>query len=97
MARYNEIIKLFQMLCAAGIPCTMRTEHGGYHLFYCGKRDLVTVCSVIQHAFSFGGSRDLLEIRGLLTDEEARWDSVVGNLSAADVFERIKQHWEASK
>lgn len=31
---------------------------------------------------------------GLLTDEESKYDSVVGGLSAQEVFERIKKHYE---
>ena len=34
---------------------------------------------------------------GLLTDEESERDSVVGWLSAKNVFERIKKHYEVGK
>ena len=34
---------------------------------------------------------------GLLTEEEAKTDRVVGWLDADDVFRRIKEHWESVK
>lgn len=39
--------------------------------------------------FSHGFGDGKLEIMGLLTEEEAEWDSVVGYLSAEEVFQRI--------
>ena len=38
-----------------------------------------------------GGNSDLIEIMGLLTPEERESDSVVGYLTAEDVFGRIKR------
>lgn len=40
---------------------------------------------------------DLIEIMGLLTPEEAEWDSVVGYLTAEEVFRRIKEAVECLK
>ena len=41
---------------------------------------------------------DLLELAGrLLTEEELKQDSVVGGLTANDVFERISKHWKEHK
>ena len=37
---------------------------------------------------------DLIEIMGLLTDEEALNDTVVGWLTAEEVFRRIKEAWD---
>ena len=39
-----------------------------------------------------GGALGVL-LMGLLTPEEEKCDSVVGNLTAIDVFLRIKNHW----
>lgn len=48
------------------------------------------VCSVIQGYGTYGGNQNLLEIFGLTgTDND-----VEGWLSAAEVFGRIKKHWE---
>lgn len=91
---YTEILKLKDMLEKSGIP--FKFEEGcfdGYHISYpkAGKK---RVCSVIEHSGSYGHSEDLLEIKGLLTEEEALEDEVAGWLTAEDVFRRIKKHWE---
>jgi len=41
---------------------------------------------------TFGSQEDKIEIMGLLTDEEAEHDSVLGYLTAEEVFERIKKY-----
>lgn len=47
---------------------------------------------------AMGVDDDLLELAGrLLTEEELKYDSVVGGLTAKDVFERISKHWEEHK
>ncbi len=66
---------------------------GGYNLAYYGK-DNYKVCSVLEHNGSYGHKQDRLEIMGLLTEQEQRIDSVKGWLTADDVFQRIKKHWE---
>jgi len=57
------------------------------------------VCSVIEHEFSYGREKDLLEIQGLMTKQEMReeQDTVLGYLTADNVFGRIKNHWTSSK
>ena len=47
------------------------------------------VCSAVQ----FTGGINGIEIMGLLTEEERKYDSVKDGLTAQDVFERIKKHW----
>ena len=89
---YKEILKLKEMLEKAGIPFEFSDMWGGYHLCYPNNK--TTVCSVIEHDGSYGREQDLLEIMGLLTDEELQDDDVVGFLSAENVFERIKKHYE---
>lgn len=37
--------------------------------------------------------QDLLEIMGLLTEEEEKIDRVLGWLTAKDVFDRIYEHY----
>ena len=53
------------------------------------------VCSAVETNFSYGHENDRIEIAGLLSEEEKRelLDTVKGNLTAEDVFERIKKHW----
>lgn len=86
MANYNEIVKLHEMLTKADIPHEFTEEWGGHHILY---SCMGYTCSVIEHDYSYGNKRDLLEIMGLLTPEESAQDSVAGYLTADDVFNRI--------
>ena len=54
------------------------------------------ICDVIQHCGSYGNQQDLLEIMGGLTEEEQENDSVLGYLTAEEVFKRFKQCYENS-
>ncbi len=90
---YKEIKKLKQMLEVEKIPFEWGEQMGGYNLAYYGK-DNYKVCSVLEHNGSYGHKQDRLEIMGLLTEQEQRIDSVKGWLTADDVFQRIKKHWE---
>jgi len=104
MSKYTAIFKLQDMLTAAGIPFRfvkrkeMETYTGrewyqiGYPVLPPDKRN---VCSVIQGWGSYGEAHDLLEIMGLLTDNERSCDSVRGSLTADEVFERIKTHYDS--
>lgn len=97
--KYNEIFKLKSMLEENHIPFEW-IEHddlrNGYQICY-PEKDEKRVCSVIEHSFSYGNEKDLLEIQGLLTADEEECDSVLGNLTAGDVFQRILSHWEKTK
>lgn len=97
--KYNEIFKLKSMLEENHIPFEW-IEHtdfkNGYQICY-PEKDEKRVCSVIEHSFSYGSQEDLLEIQGLLTADEEKWDSVLGNLTADDVFQRILSHWKETK
>ena len=56
------------------------------------------VADAIETRYSYGVGDDLLELwGGLLTEEELKYESVVGGLTAKDVFERISKHWEKHK
>ena len=98
-SKYNEIFKLKEMLEKAEIPFDW-IEHNdfrnGYQICYPEKGEKC-VCSVIEHSFSYGSQKDLLEIQGLLTEEENNDDSVLGNLTAENVFQRILLHWGKPK
>lgn len=93
--KYNEILKLKEMLESAKIPFGFKKLHGGYHIVYTADSNK-RICSVIEHDFSYGREKDLLEIQGLMTKEELEetQDTVLGYLTAAEVFQRIKNHWE---
>lgn len=90
---FAEMDKLEQLLVEADIPYDKERMFGGKHLIYPRKGD-DQVCSVILHKGSYGRRNGLLEIMGLLTDEELELNNVAGCLTADDVFGRIKRHWE---
>ena len=92
---YKEIIKLHNMLSEQAIPHVIRRNFDGWHVCYPTFGE-GRVISVIEHQGSYGRHNDLLEIMGLLTPEEESYDSVAGYLTADNVFERIKKHWEES-
>ena len=96
MTKYIEIFKLKKMLEEAGIPFEFfdRSDSNfeGYLIRYPNTE--YAKCSIIQSDWSYGGEENLLEIMGLLTEEEKRQDSVVGFLTAEEVFKRIKEDYE---
>lgn len=93
---YQEICRLEKMLSDADIPHVLDRHFDGWHIYYPGKSGRV-ICSVIEFTGSFGYRQDKLEIQGLLNKEERKYDSVVGYLSAENVFDRIKADWERRK
>lgn len=91
---YREIFRLRNMLDKAGIPYLC--ENGfmnGLAIAYPNSEKVV--CSATEHDGSYGREADKIEIMGLLTDEESEYDSVVGWLTAEEVFERIKTNYES--
>ena len=99
MDRFNppkitEIHKLHKMLDEAKIEHEYIDRSGNF----LGRHEYWQICvydvqgerviSVIEGHGTYGAEDDLLEIMGLLTEEE-KDDSVVGWLTAENVFERI--------
>lgn len=94
----NEIFKLKVMLDKKEIPYEF------YNHCYNLKDEFIenwqivvpsmvnTVISIIEGVGTYGYKEDKLEIQGLLTDYEKEFDSVVGSLSADEVFNRIKDY-----
>lgn len=91
-SKYHEILVLEVELYKAGIPHTFEPYMCGWRIGY--PNDEKTVCSAIEHNGSYGREDDKIEIMGLLTDEESKYDGVVGWLTAEEVFNRIKKHYE---
>ena len=90
--KYKQIFILKRALKKANIPFEFfEKEAFGYHLCYPNRENCV--CSVIENICSYGNDWDLLEIMGLLTDEEQEFDAVAGYLSACDVFNKIRADW----
>jgi len=87
---FTEISKLFDMLVEAEIPCELRHLHDGLQVSYPDTENCI--CDAICLSGSYGCDSGLLEIMGLVNEEEVG-DSVEGYLTAAEVFERIKEHY----
>ena len=87
--KYTEIMKLHKMLSAVSIPHSVDRIFDGWQIvyFYNGKQ----IADVVQHSWSYGADKNLLEIMGLLTSEEEEHDTVLGYLTAEKVFERIRK------
>ena len=52
------------------------------------------IISIVQGYGTYGEEDDLLEIMGLLTEEEEKIDSVTGYLTAEDAFNRIVKYFK---
>ena len=95
---YKEILKLNAMLDNAKIPHRTHRLDDGWKVIYAPYHPDSRVADAIETRYSYGVDDDLLELAGrLLTKEELKYDSVVGGLTAKDVFERISKHWEEHK
>ena len=102
--KYKEIFKLKEMLEKSKIPFEFADRNPlGVAVPWAEKWQIgypvlppndENICSVIEGIGTYGHECDLLEIMGLLTDEELEYDSVIGYMTAEDVFERIKNHYE---
>ena len=65
-------------------------HYNTYKVFNNEKR----IISIVQGYATYGEEDDLLEIMGLLTEEEEKIDSVTGYLTAEDVFNRIVKYFK---
>lgn len=108
---YTEFDKLVKMLDEAEIPYE-RDDDDPNHDYYkrtgikpirriiyggCPEKRVLCICSIICGHGTYGGDEGLLEIMGLLTPEEEEKDDVAGWLTAEDVFNRIKDHYDSNK
>ncbi len=94
--RYQEIIKLHDMLVANDIPHIIRRIFEGWQICYNGTDNPEDwLLSAIQHKGSYGNCDDKIEIMGFVTPNEGTDDDVVGWLTAEDVYGRIKKHWDS--
>ena len=91
----TEMTKLITLLINSDIPFDLTTDAMGnqHNQVWYPSRDN-TVCDVICHEYSYGGKDGLLEMMGLLTDEEAEGDSVLGWLTADEVYRRISADYK---
>ena len=104
---FKEIFNLRRVLKSAGIPHKFKDESiriikgetnflmiEKYHILYPQDQPIL---SAVEGDGTYGADSDKIEIMGLLTEEEAKMDRVVGWLDADDVFRRIKEHGESVK
>lgn len=98
--QYFEIMKLALKLKGQNVPFEFFIKESyqhGFQILYPNAKNCV--CSIIEHDYSYGHEKDLLEIQGLISDEEQKLnnDSVLGYLTADDVYKRIKKHYIRNK
>ena len=86
-----EINKLANLLDKANIPYDMRELWGGWQIGYPNFSE-DNVSDVVCHDFSYGHEVGLLEMMGLVNEEEVG-DTVEGWLTAEEVFERWQNHY----
>lgn len=88
----KEPLRLASMCLAHNIPFDIAEMcHGLLICYPCQGADCIS--DAICHEGSYGRHDGLLEMMGLLTEEESECDSVVGWLTAEQVFERWHKHW----
>jgi len=89
---FSNMKILETLLIEYNIPYIKRRIYDGIQILYPDIKHCK--CSVVCHRASYGGEYGLLEIYGLLNEEEKENDDVVGHLDYNDVFERIKKDYE---
>jgi len=83
---FKEIVRLHEMLEAENIGHEFKMVRDGWQVL---AVDGCENFDAIETSGSYGCESDKIEIMGLLTKAEAKDDSVVGGLSAKNVFKRI--------
>ena len=70
----------------------IKDQYPAYNIMICknGKH----LCDAIQNTLSYGNKQDKIEIGGALTVEESEKDTVLGYLTAEEVFKRFKYCYE---
>lgn len=93
----TEMTKLIKLLNSESIPYDLVDDVMGNEdnqIFYPCREE--SICDVICHQYSYGGPEGLLEIMGLV-DEEEIGDTVEGYLTAKEVFSRIQRDYHSRK
>lgn len=85
---YTEILKLDKLLTEAGLPHLTETLADGWKIWLLPDAGGWWQCDAIQHKYSYGGTRGLIEIMGFpLVDG----GDVEGWLTAEQVLEKVKE------
>lgn len=96
--RYPAIHRLESDLTRKNIPHVFASDGDGYKIIYPSSEKGKKRCVVREHQFSKGHEEDLLEMVGLLTDEERAADTgtnaaVCGKLEETEVLRRITEDY----
>ena len=95
---YKEIFRLKKMLEEANIPFKWDVDNfmggEGYQIIIYSKDGITILCDCFENLRSYGNKEDKLEIMDGLTEEEYENDSVLGWLTAEEVFKRFKYCYE---
>lgn len=86
----REPLRLASMCLANNIPFEIAELYEGFIIAYPSFENRVS--DAICHNGSYGRKEGLLEIMGLVNEEEVG-DEVEGYLTAEQVFERWQKHW----
>lgn len=89
----REPLRLASMCLAHNIPFEIAEYLNGLIIGYPSLKEKERVSDAVCHEGSYGRHDGLLEMMGLLTEEESEEDSVLGWLTAEQVFERWQKHW----
>ena len=92
---YQEILKLDSMLTEAKVPHKLTRLFDGWQVCYPDDDPHIRVCDAIEHRGSYGVGGDMLELMGLLSEDEMRLDSVKGWMTAQEVFDRVIEHFKS--
>lgn len=84
---YTEITRLHTMLEDNRIPHLFHRLYDGWQVCYPDSEN--RRISAVQHYFSYGAKDNRIEIMGGITQADGTEDSVLGHLTAEDVFARI--------
>lgn len=88
----REPLRLASMCLAANIPFEMGELLDGLIICYPSTDENFRVSDAVCHSGSYGRHDGLLEMMGLVNEEEVG-DAVEGWLTAEQVFERWFAHW----
>ena len=91
---YKALPAVHKMLEEAKIPHTFKPFINGYQIVIWSKDEEQRLCDAVQTFGSYGMENDKIEIMGALTQKEREIDSVLGYLTAEEVFKRFKWCWE---
>ena len=96
---YKEIFRLKEMLEEANIPFEWVVDNfvvsEGYQIIIYSKDETTVLCNCTENSRSYGNKEDKLEIMDGLTEEENEYyHSVLGWLTAEEVFKRFKYCYE---